>query len=80
MHATDKPVALMITDRISGPAIDAYQNLRGKFQQDVDLFLSLNPQVRLTHRIDVVDAYLRWNGLIGFAADVIELVQETHKP
>ena len=80
MHATDKPVALMVTDRITGEAIEAYQQLRGKFQQDIDLFLSCNPRARLTSRMDIVDAYLHWNGIIGYTLDIVELVQNSHKP
>ena len=63
-----------VTDRISGEAIEAYQNLRGKFQKDVDDYLRNIPSKRLYTRQDVVNAYLEWNGLIGYTHDVVELV------
>lgn len=63
-----------ITDLISGEAIEAYQQLRGKFQKDVDDYLRNNLSKRLYTRQDVVNAYLEWNGVIGYTSDVVELV------
>ena len=63
-----------VTDLISGEAIEAYQNLRGKFQKDVDDYLRNNLNKRLYTRQDVVNAYLEWNGMIGYTYDVVELV------
>ena len=63
-----------VTDLISGEAIEAYQQLRGKFQKDVDDYLRNNLSKRLYTRQDVVNAYLEWNGIIGYTSDVVELV------
>jgi hypothetical protein len=68
-----------ITDLISGEAIDAYQNLSGKFQKDVDDYLRDNKSKRLYTRQDVVNAYLEWNGIIGYTHDVVELVTNCMK-
>lgn len=68
-----------ITDLISGEAIEAYQNLRGKFQKDVDDYLRNNLSKRLYTRQDVVNAYLEWNGMIGYTLDVVELVTDCMK-
>lgn len=29
---------------------------------------------------ELVDAWLQWNGIIGYTDDIIDLVQATHKP
>ena len=65
--------------RISGSAIDAYQQLDGDLQQDIDQFLEANPRAELYSREDLVRAWLTWNGIIGYTPVIIRLVQQTFK-
>lgn len=70
---------LEVTDRISGAAIEAYQCLTGDQQRDIDAFLEANPKATLYTREDLVNAWLGWNGIIGYTRQIIRLVQLAHE-
>lgn len=68
-----------INDRISGPAIDAIQQLDGDLQKDVYQLLQDNPRYELYSKEDVVQAWLMWNGIMGYTPKIIRLVQQAFK-
>lgn len=68
-----------VTDRIAGPAIDAYQNLSGPQQNEIDEFLEENRSQRLHSVEELVDAWLRWHGISGYTHSITELVLAAHK-
>lgn len=70
---------MSITDRITGPAIDAFQQLNGQQQYHVEEFLSANKGAELYSKRDVVNAWLTWNGIVGYTDDIISIVQHTFK-
>lgn len=66
-------------ERITGSAIEAFQELRDKFQRDIGFFLEDNPTARLYTRQDVLNAWLQWNGILGFTLDILEITKVVHK-
>ena len=66
-------------DRISGPAIDAYQQLKGAQQTVIDEFLEANPRKTLYAKRDIVNAWLIYTGIQGYTESIIDLVQRTFK-
>lgn len=68
-----------VTDRITGPAIDAYQYLDAGQQKAVDDYLTENPRVELYSIRDVVDAWLTWNGICGYTEQIVSLIQNCNK-
>lgn len=70
---------MSITDRITGPAIDAFQQLNGQQQYAIEEFLSANKGETLYSKRDIVNAWLTWNGIVGYTEDIISLVQATFK-
>lgn len=65
--------------QITGPAIDAYQQMDGDLQRDIDQFLEANPRQQLYSREDLVRAWLTWNGIIGYTPVIVRLVQQAFK-
>lgn len=68
-----------INDRITGPAIDVIQQLDDDLQQDVYQFLQDNEWAELYSEEDVLNAWLTWNGIIGFTPQIMRLVRQTFK-
>lgn len=68
-----------VNRRITGPAIDVVQQLDGDLQYDVYQFLQENPAKELYSKEDVVNAWLTWNGIIGFTPRIMRPVQQTFK-
>lgn len=64
--------------RITGPAIDAFQQLDGDLQRDVISYLENNP-AELYSKEDVIRAWLHWNGIIGYTPQIVRLVQQVFK-
>lgn len=70
---------MSVTDRISGKAIEAYQELDGYQQTAVDIFLRDNPKVRLYQIDDVVNAFLVQNGIEGLTRQIVSVVRNSYK-
>lgn len=68
-----------VNDRITGPAVDAFQQLDGDLQFTVIEFLQENPTKELYSKEDVLNAWLTWNGIIGFTPQIMRLVRQTFK-
>jgi hypothetical protein len=68
-----------VTDRITGRAIDVYQYLDGRQQADVDAYLEANPRAELYVPRDVVNAWLTWNGIIGYTEQIVSLIHNVNK-
>jgi hypothetical protein len=68
-----------VNDRISGSAIEAFQQLDGDLQSHIVLFLVDNPSRQLYSREDVVRAWLFWNGILGYTPEIVRLVQQSFK-
>lgn len=57
----------------------AYNSLTESQQRIIDEFLELNPREQLYGPHDIVNAYLCWNGIMGFTRDIINVVLNSHK-
>lgn len=64
-----------VTERMAAAARAAYNNLPVQYQQDVLSFLQSNPSQFLLSPRDVVDAWLMWNGMIGYSDTIVHLVR-----
>ena len=67
-----------VMDSISNEAVEAYQNLSGKFKQDIDDYLRNNPYKHLYNRHDVINAYLDWNNILGYTRNLDKLIELAH--
>lgn len=61
------------TKRILGPAGVVYDRLPSRMKNDIDDWLEDRPNKVLYDKNDVLDAWLEWNGIIGFDEDFREL-------
>ena len=68
-----------VNDRISGPAIDAIQQIDGDLQRHIYQLLEDNPRYELYSKEDVVKAWLMWNGIVGYTPQIVRLVQQVFK-
>ena len=67
------------TDRITGPAIDAFQQLDGDLQRDIIAYLEDKPRSECYSKEDLIVAWLTWNGIIGYATKIERLVRQVFK-
>ena len=51
-----------------------------RMQKDIKSFLEDNPRFFICSRMDMVDAYLQWNGIIGYTEQIIDAVVAAMKP
>ena len=63
-----------VMSRMTGKAIHAYNRLTTLQQGDVNAFLLENPGRTLCSEREVIEAWLIWNGIIGYDQDIIDLV------
>lgn len=68
-----------VNSRINGPAIDSFQMLDGDLQRDVMAYLEDKPRAELYSKEDVINAWMTWNGIIGYTPKIVRLVQQTYK-
>jgi hypothetical protein len=64
--------------RLSEKARAAFERLPTYLQNDVVNFLEANPRTSLSDEWGVVDAWLGWNGIIGYTGMVIKLVRHAY--
>ena len=55
-----------MTQRIVGPAKEAYDKLPQRMKNDIDEWLEDQHNRVLYDKNDVLDAWLEWNGIIGY--------------
>lgn len=67
------------TDRITGPAAKSYLKLSASQQRAIDQYLEANPYSTIHDNRDLVEAWLIWEGIIGFTDDIIAIVQSVYK-
>lgn len=66
---------MILTDRMEPEALAAYERLPYHQQSDVVQFLQNNPRKHLCDAQDIVDAWLVWNGMIGYTSNIVEVVR-----
>lgn len=59
--------------RIIGPAAEVFERLPSRMKTDVEDWLEDRPNKVLYDKNDVLDAWLEWNGIIGFGEDFRQL-------
>ena len=59
--------------QIVGPALEAYSRLPQRMKNDVDEWLEDRHNRVLYDKNDVLDAWLEWNGIIGYGEDFRDL-------
>lgn len=59
--------------QILGPALEMYNKLSPRMRIDIDDWLEDRPNKFLYDKGDVLDAWLEWNGIIGYGTDFREL-------
>ena len=64
--------------RMSNAAVQAYLNLPAGAQKDVAEYMHTNDREELSSPRDVVDAYLVWNGIIGFTDQIVSVVRAAY--
>ena len=64
----------MAHPKITGEALQAYNRLGPRFQQDIEHYMESNPRAVLLSHVDVVDAWLTWNGIINYTSHIVALV------
>ena len=59
-------------------ALPSYLRLSSSARGEIIAFLEANPSVTIDSPRDVVDAYLQWNGIIGYTFDFIDVVLKAY--
>ena len=68
-----------VNSRINGPAIEAFQQMDGDLQRDIQSFLEDNTHADCYSKEDLVCAWLTWNGIIGYTPVIVRLVRQVFK-
>ena len=61
--------------RILGPALEMYNKLPLRMKFDIDDWLEDRCTKVLYDKGDVLDAWLEWNGIIGYGEDIRKLFE-----
>ena len=61
--------------RILGPALEVYNKLPPLMKYNIDDWLEDRPNKVLYDKNDVLDAWLEWNGIIGYDQDFRDLFE-----
>lgn len=64
---------MSIKSQVLGPAKVVYDKLPVRLRLDVDDWLEDRPNKILYDKNDVLDAWLEWNGILGYGEDFREL-------
>lgn len=65
----------MCKDRIVGPAAEVFNKLPSVMQADITDWLEDRHNKVLYGKGDVLDAWLEWNGIIGYGDDIRKLFE-----
>lgn len=65
----------MCKDRIVGPAAEVFNKLPSVMQADIIDWLEDRNYRVLYGKGDVLDAWLEWNGIIGYGDDILKLFE-----
>lgn len=60
-------------ERMSDNALAIYNKLPRHIQIDIDDALESNQLLKITSASDVLDAWLNWNGIIGFGYNIMDI-------
>ena len=61
--------------RILGPALEVYNKLPNLMKYDIDDWLEDRPNKQLYDKNDVLDAWLEWNGILGYDQEFRDLFE-----
>lgn len=67
-----------ISAQLGSEALEAFERLLPTQQEIVRIFLRENHHCYLHGKRDVVDAYLKWEGIIGYTENLIQLVRRAY--
>lgn len=65
-------------DRILARATVLFDKLPTKYRIDIIQFLEWNPAKVIYTEEDLIDAWLCWNGILGYTDTIIELFQSVY--
>ena len=61
--------------QVLGPALEVYNKLPPRLRMDVDDWLEDRPNKQLYDKHEVLDAWLEWNGILGYGEDFRKLFE-----
>jgi len=61
--------------QILGPAAEVYAKLPARMRVDIDDWLEDRPNKVLYDKNDILDAWLEWNGILGYDQDFRDLFE-----
>lgn len=67
-----------IESRIIGKGMEAFRRLANYQQRKVSDFLEENRRETLMSPLDVINAYLTWEGIIGYTDSIVNLVLQAY--
>lgn len=68
-----------VNNRITGPAIDAFQMLPGRFRIEIIDYLQQAPHRELRSKQDLIEAWFHYHGIYGYASDAVQLILTVHE-
>ena len=63
----------------SNAAQRVYDALPDYLKRDIDQFLDDNPRQELYSEADIIEAFLNWNGVIGYSSRITDFFEAVHK-
>lgn len=64
-----------VEDRITGDAETCYNNAPHHIRKDIRDCLEDNPRMRIDSKEEFLDAYLVWNGIIGYTTGIMNVFE-----
>jgi hypothetical protein len=65
-----------IEARLIGNGKTAFEKINRNAQQDIVSFLEDNPRETIHGPNELMEAYLCWNGIIGYTSNIVETVRQ----
>ncbi len=69
------PSTLSTRPQIIGQAREAYEKLPSRMRTDIDDWLEDRPHKVLYGKFEVMEAWLEWNGILGYDQDFRDLFE-----
>lgn len=69
---------VILEGRLIGQGMQAFRRLSNSHQRVIVKFLEENPRATIMSPLEVIEAYLNWEGIIGYTDNIVNLVLQAY--
>lgn len=67
-----------IENRLIGQGLKAFRRLSDSQQRSIVAFLEVNSRATIMSPLELIEAYLHWEGIIGYTDQIVNLVLQAY--